>query len=106
MGYLDNTGLQYLWNRLKEKFAPKSHTHTKTEVGLGNVDNTADKDKRVASAAKLTTTRTVSGGTDIVMDFKYDGLETLLLILDSMVVPLPWRIRTIIHTIVLQRLEK
>lgn len=73
MGYLDNTGLQYLWNRLKEKFAPKSHTHTKTEVGLGNVDNTADKDKRVASAAKLTTTRTVSGGTDIVMDFKYDG---------------------------------
>lgn len=73
MGYLDNTGLQYLWNRLKEKFAPKSHTHTKTEVGLWNVDNTADKDKRVASAAKLTTTRTVSGGTDIVMDFKYDG---------------------------------
>lgn len=37
MGYLDNTGLQYLWNKLKEKFALKSHTHddkyyTKTEV--------------------------------------------------------------------------
>ena len=27
MGYLDNTGLQHLWNRLKEKFAPKSHDH-------------------------------------------------------------------------------
>lgn len=27
MGYLDNTGLQYLWGKLKEKFAPKSHSH-------------------------------------------------------------------------------
>ena len=53
MGYLDNTGLQYLWNRLKEKFAPKNHTHTKAEVGLGNVDNTADRDKSVSSAGKL-----------------------------------------------------
>ncbi len=27
MGYLDNTGLQYLWSKLKEKFALKSHSH-------------------------------------------------------------------------------
>lgn len=27
MGYLDYTGLQYLWGKLKEKFAPKSHSH-------------------------------------------------------------------------------
>lgn len=27
MGYLDNAGLQYLWGKLKEKFAPKSHRH-------------------------------------------------------------------------------
>ena len=27
MGYLDYAGLQYLWGKLKEKFAPKSHTH-------------------------------------------------------------------------------
>lgn len=27
MGYLDNTGLQYFWGKLKEKFAPKSHSH-------------------------------------------------------------------------------
>lgn len=27
MGYLDYAGLQYLWGRLKEKFAPKSHSH-------------------------------------------------------------------------------
>lgn len=27
MGYLDHAGLQHLWDKLKEKFAPKSHTH-------------------------------------------------------------------------------
>ena len=27
MGFLDNAGLQYLWGKLKEKFAPKSHSH-------------------------------------------------------------------------------
>lgn len=74
MGYLDNVGLQYLWTRLKDKFASKvhvhddryytesemdsklkqksniSHTHTKDQVGLSNVDNTADKDKSVKYA--------------------------------------------------------
>ena len=52
---------------------PASHTHTKDQVGLGNVDNTADKNKSVASAAKLTTARTVSGGSDITLSFNYDG---------------------------------
>lgn len=46
---------------------------TKGNIGLGNADNTADKNKSVASAAKLTTVRTVSGGSDILLDFKYDG---------------------------------
>lgn len=27
MGYLDYAGLQYLWGKLKENFAPKSHSH-------------------------------------------------------------------------------
>lgn len=27
MGYLDYAGLQHLWDKLKEKFAPKSHSH-------------------------------------------------------------------------------
>lgn len=27
MGYLDYAGLSYFWGKLKEKFAPKSHTH-------------------------------------------------------------------------------
>lgn len=53
--------------------APNGHKHTKDQVGLSNVDNTADKDKTVASAAKLTTARTVSGGSDITLSFNYDG---------------------------------
>lgn len=37
MGCLDYAGLQYLWGKLKEKFAPKSHSHddryyTETEI--------------------------------------------------------------------------
>lgn len=48
MGYLDNAGLQYLWGKLKEKFAPKSHSHddryyTEAEMDgklSGKVDNT------------------------------------------------------------------
>ena len=27
MGYLNNAGLSYFWGKLKEKFAPKNHTH-------------------------------------------------------------------------------
>lgn len=34
--------------------AASSHTHTKSDVGLGNVDNTADSTKSVASATKAT----------------------------------------------------
>ncbi len=55
------------------KIYTSSDKPTKGDIGLGNVDNTADKNKNVASAAKLTTTRTVSGGSDITIDFKYDG---------------------------------
>lgn len=36
-------------------------TLTKTDVGLGNVDNTADGDKSVFSAGRLTTGRTING---------------------------------------------
>lgn len=33
--------------------ADKNHTHTKAQVGLGNVDNTADANKTVAAANKI-----------------------------------------------------
>lgn len=36
---------------LPSAFAPASHSHSKAEVGLGNVDNTADADKSVKYAA-------------------------------------------------------
>ena len=50
MGYLDYAGLSYFWGKLKEKFAPKSHTHddryyTESEMNtkLGSkVDNSQD----------------------------------------------------------------
>lgn len=52
MGYLDYAGLQYLWGKLKEKFAPKSHSHddryyTESEVntklnGKSNIGHTHD----------------------------------------------------------------
>lgn len=71
MALLDDKGLGYFVGKLKDMFAPKSHTHddryyteseinsklagkansshthTKAQVGLGNVDNTADSAKSV-----------------------------------------------------------
>ena len=51
-------------------YATAGHTHTKAQIGLGNVDNTADKDKSVkhattadnaTTAGSATTTTNVSG---------------------------------------------
>lgn len=53
--------------------AAKTVNITKSSVGLGNVDNTADANKTVSKANQLTTTRTVSGGTDIPISFTYNG---------------------------------
>ena len=49
-----------IWSYIKSKadsvyqpkgsYAASGHTHTKDQVGLGNVDNTADKDKNVSTA--------------------------------------------------------
>lgn len=79
MALLDDKGLKYFVGKLKDMFAPKnhthdgryyteseidgklsgkansSHTHTKAQVGLGNVDNTADSAKSVKAATKLQT---------------------------------------------------
>ena len=49
------------------------HAVTKTQIGLGNVDNTADVDKNVLSATKLTTARSISLSGDIVGTVNFDG---------------------------------
>jgi hypothetical protein len=43
------------WDDITDKpstYTPSSHTHTPSEVGLGNVDNTADKDKPISTAVQ------------------------------------------------------
>ncbi len=42
-------------------FPPSAHTHTKSEVGLSNVDNTADASKRVSYAASAGEADTLDG---------------------------------------------
>lgn len=49
--YLDKTGLTTVKSILDGLFATKGHNHSKGEIGLGNVDNTADKDKNVKYAS-------------------------------------------------------
>lgn len=47
---------------------------TKSDVGLANVDNTADANKNVASAGKLTTARTITfAGDDATGSVEFDG---------------------------------
>ena len=61
MGYLDYAGLQYLWGKLKEKFALKSHSHddryyTEAEVN-GKLNSKVDNNEAGANGllSKLTT---------------------------------------------------
>lgn len=57
-------------------YSPADHTHTKAQIGLGNVDNTADKDKSVkhantadsATAAGIATTTTNVNGENATAD--------------------------------------
>lgn len=42
----------YMISALASTFAALSHTHTKAEAGLGNVDNTSDANKPVSSATQ------------------------------------------------------
>lgn len=71
MGYLDYAGLQYLWGKLKEKFAPKSHTHddryyTEAEMntklaGKSNTDHTHNSIKDAGDGGTLTLAYSKSG---------------------------------------------
>ncbi|MEI6377344.1 MAG: hypothetical protein WCO97_09125, partial [bacterium] len=58
----DNTG-GTSWDSVTGKpstFTPSAHTHAKSEVGLGNVDNTADADKTVSHASTADNSDTVT----------------------------------------------
>lgn len=53
------------------------HSVTKAQVGLGNVDNTADASKEVLSATKLKTARTIGGVSfDGSADINLPGVDT------------------------------
>lgn len=52
-------------------------TLAKHDVGLGNVDNTADSAKSVASAAKLTTARTIALSGGVTGSGSFDGTGNL-----------------------------
>lgn len=59
-------------NQISTAIASKAdtgHTHTKSEVGLGNVDNTADADKSVKYATSAGSAASVTG----VVDFAHGG---------------------------------
>ena len=49
------------------------HNVTKAQVGLGNADNTADVDKNVLSATKLTTPRSITISGEVVGSVSFDG---------------------------------
>lgn len=53
--FLDKTGLSTFLAKLKTIFAPKIHSHTKSEIGLSNVNNTADSEKSVKYATSAGT---------------------------------------------------
>lgn len=49
------------------------HSVTKSQVGLGNADNTADVDKKVLSATKLTTPRNITISGEVAGSVSFDG---------------------------------
>lgn len=54
-------------------FATATHTHTKYDVGLNNVDNTADITKTVSKANQLANVRTISATGDANWSVSFDG---------------------------------
>ena len=66
MGYLDKDGLSRAFTKLKtliDNKADVGHTHTKNQVGLGNVDNTADSTKSVKYATSAGSANTAASAT-------------------------------------------
>ena len=65
----------YIKNRQNE-CAPLIHTHNKSEVGLSNVDNTADTNKVVKSAGKWTNSMTLTVTGAMNGSITFDGSTT------------------------------
>lgn len=79
MGYLDYAGLQYLWGKLKEKFAPKSHTHddryyTESEMD-GKLNSKVDNTETGANGLinKLSTASGVPNDATVFISQHNDG---------------------------------
>lgn len=51
-------------------YSPANHTHTKAQIGLGSVDNTADKDKSVKHASTADSATTAGTATTATMATK------------------------------------
>ncbi|MDO4713971.1 MAG: hypothetical protein Q4B28_05005 [bacterium] len=64
------------WSQIANKptaYTPASHTHTKDQVGLGNVDNTSDATKNTAPA--MLTNKTINGDVNTIT--KVNSLKNL-----------------------------
>lgn len=70
-----NENMEIIDGAVGDHIADTSNPHavTKTQVGLGNVDNTADANKNVLSATKLATARTVALTGDVTGSVSFDG---------------------------------
>lgn len=79
MGYLDYAGLQYLWGKLKEKFAPKSHSHddryyTEAEMD-GKLNSKVNNNEAGANGLinKLSTTDGIPNDATVFISQHNDG---------------------------------
>ena len=76
--YLDNTGLQYLWDKLKAKFAPISHTHESViatgRISSANTAKTATKAMRpLMATGSMKTGKPMADGYIIECDWDNAG---------------------------------
>lgn len=103
--YLDSTGLTTLWAKIKaliptslknpntltiqlngtsqgayDGSSAKTINVTKSSIGLGNVDNTADANKSVASATKVVATVTGTNSTELVRGNMADNDQFRILV--------------------------
>mgnify|MGYP000846398283 CR=1 FL=1 len=80
---VDNNGQPILINHLNNVSNP--HEVTQAQVGLSNVDNTADINKNVLSATKLTIPRTITLNGDQTGSVEFDGSDNVTLTTSNVV---------------------